>query len=480
MSPRIDVHPDAFYEAAQSLAGDVLGVADGGLDRLCSTLDSCAAMAGSDPGGVAWAAQYDDAAGSAVRAGTDLSNAMYQLVQLLEQTGVNHERADAASTVGGLRAATRDGAYLHGAYEFTHPLPPSASGGSSSPPTGWSLIESAVGYVWPNGHQDRLNAAGHAWAAASQTLSSAADAMFPVWAEIAVQHSPEVDDACAVCNGVAEHLRQLSHAYGALARACYTLAHHIDSVHSEVEHELISLGAWTFGIESLGALASTFSFGTAEAPTQAVEASRIAAVAARVGELIRDFVAEVKAIAETIPSLSETCANVSLAVEKLRNLRIVVVDVEGVPGFRTVVITSRAARGGGQAITSTEMAGEIRATGKLVTADELGSINPELVDRVDTDPGLWADRTTLEKHFSDHRDDFDATSQADYSTKATNFLMRAIREKFEMIVTRSGTIRTYDPATNTFGSYTMSGETRTFFKPTSSTYWERQVQKYAR
>jgi pyocin large subunit-like protein len=37
-----------------------------------------------------------------------------------------------------------------------------------------------------------------------------------------------------------------------------------------------------------------------------------------------------------------------------------------------------------------------------------------------------------------------------------------------------GVIRVYDPATNTFGSYNANGTTRTFFKPTSPTYWDRQ------
>ena len=31
-----------------------------------------------------------------------------------------------------------------------------------------------------------------------------------------------------------------------------------------------------------------------------------------------------------------------------------------------------------------------------------------------------------------------------------------------------------DPATNTFGSYTADGAVRTFFKPSSDTYWARQ------
>lgn len=35
-------------------------------------------------------------------------------------------------------------------------------------------------------------------------------------------------------------------------------------------------------------------------------------------------------------------------------------------------------------------------------------------------------------------------------------------------------IRVYDPQTNTFGSYNSNGTTKTYYKPTSSTYWQRQ------
>ena len=40
---------------------------------------------------------------------------------------------------------------------------------------------------------------------------------------------------------------------------------------------------------------------------------------------------------------------------------------------------------------------------------------------------------------------------------------------------RDGTIRVWDSATNTFGAYNPDGTTKTFFKPTSPTYWSRQV-----
>ena len=46
--------------------------------------------------------------------------------------------------------------------------------------------------------------------------------------------------------------------------------------------------------------------------------------------------------------------------------------------------------------------------------------------------------------------------------------------KLEVQKDGSEIVRMYDPSTNTFGSYNGDGTTRTFFKPTSTTYWGRQ------
>lgn len=41
-------------------------------------------------------------------------------------------------------------------------------------------------------------------------------------------------------------------------------------------------------------------------------------------------------------------------------------------------------------------------------------------------------------------------------------------------VDSNGVTRIYEPISNTFGAYSSDGIIRTFFKPTSSTYFERQ------
>jgi len=86
----------------------------------------------------------------------------------------------------------------------------------------------------------------------------------------------------------------------------------------------------------------------------------------------------------------------------------------------------------------------------------------------------WANPRTLEDHFTRHGADFGAKSAEQYAADASKFLQRAQAEGLPTKIASDGTIRVYDPATNTFGSYSPSGMTKTFFKPTSPGYWGHQ------
>jgi RHS repeat-associated protein len=86
----------------------------------------------------------------------------------------------------------------------------------------------------------------------------------------------------------------------------------------------------------------------------------------------------------------------------------------------------------------------------------------------------WGNAKTLEDHFANHGADFGANSPAEYARGASEFFQRGIQDGLPTKISSDGTIRVYDPATNTFGSYRPDGATKTFYKPTSSSYWERQ------
>ncbi len=86
----------------------------------------------------------------------------------------------------------------------------------------------------------------------------------------------------------------------------------------------------------------------------------------------------------------------------------------------------------------------------------------------------WGNPKTLARHFRDHGADFGAKSADDYARQASDFFRRSQADRLPTKIDADGVIRVYDPRTNTFGSFNPDGTTRTFFKPTSPTYLDRQ------
>jgi hypothetical protein len=71
--------------------------------------------------------------------------------------------------------------------------------------------------------------------------------------------------------------------------------------------------------------------------------------------------------------------------------------------------------------------------------------------------GSWGNPDTLEDHFLRHGADFGATSAEEYAHQASEFFQRGLQEELPTkIDPRTGVIRIYDPATNTFGAYNPS------------------------
>jgi pyocin large subunit-like protein len=120
---------------------------------------------------------------------------------------------------------------------------------------------------------------------------------------------------------------------------------------------------------------------------------------------------------------------------------------------------------------------------RTVSQDATRSEEPAVVERAGLQGSsllqyrpeeTWANPATLDDHFERHGGDFGATSATDYANMASQFFQRGIKEGLPIKISSDGTIRIYDPATNTFGSYRPDGTTKTFFKPTNPNYWQGQ------
>ena len=86
----------------------------------------------------------------------------------------------------------------------------------------------------------------------------------------------------------------------------------------------------------------------------------------------------------------------------------------------------------------------------------------------------WGNPGSLARHFRDHGADFGATSAEEYASEASSFFQRGLQDGLPTKIDSDGVIRIYDPESNTFGAYNADGTTRTFYKPSSPTYWDRQ------
>ena len=86
----------------------------------------------------------------------------------------------------------------------------------------------------------------------------------------------------------------------------------------------------------------------------------------------------------------------------------------------------------------------------------------------------WGHLASLPDHFNRHGRDFGAVDADDYARMAWEFRERGRREGLPVKRDADGVIRVFERKSGTFGAYNRDGTTRTFFKPGSRDYFERQ------
>jgi len=69
----------------------------------------------------------------------------------------------------------------------------------------------------------------------------------------------------------------------------------------------------------------------------------------------------------------------------------------------------------------------------------------------------------------------DLGASYNYAQQASDFFRRSQADNLPTKIGPDGTIRVYDPKSNTFGSFNPDGTTKTLFKPSGGQgYWDRQ------
>lgn len=99
---------------------------------------------------------------------------------------------------------------------------------------------------------------------------------------------------------------------------------------------------------------------------------------------------------------------------------------------------------------------------------------PEPAKKVPPTRETWGHLPSLQDHFDRHGGDFKAKSPDEYARMAWEFRQRAKSDGLPVKVDDEGVMRIYDRKSGAFGAYNRDGTTKTFFKPNSRDYFERQ------
>jgi Purple acid Phosphatase, N-terminal domain len=131
--------------------------------------------------------------------------------------------------------------------------------------------------------------------------------------------------------------------------------------------------------------------------------------------------------------------------------------------------------GGAAATAASPQPSLLRRVLNAVTPDKKAATATNPSTQAPPTRQTWGHVDSLQDHFDRHGGDFSSTSPDDYAAQAWRFLQRARMENLPMKMDDTdGTLRVFDPATRTFGAYNRVGMTKTFFKPDSPSYWQRQ------
>jgi hypothetical protein len=308
--PPVSVSPQRYHAASEIFGKNVHAQLTKVINDVTTGLSGSAGMAGDDPGGVAWADAYDQAAKGLGSVLADLDTAALTCADLLEQSGFNHGMAESASDPR-QTAPTPPDTTKYATAPPPAPQFPSArgvAGQNGLPP----IVLDWLKYVWVNGDSAKLNAASTAWKAAGGSIRTIGSALLPeAVTAISAQQSPEIADATAVLNDFQQQLTSAAGACDDLAGSCTELAGHIETAHNDLVDELQDFVITTVAIEAGGAISALFTFGGGELVAQGLEAARLAKAVERVNAIVQTLVNTVKTVAAAVKNVVTKVAEIA-------------------------------------------------------------------------------------------------------------------------------------------------------------------------
>lgn len=303
-----DVDPQAYFRSSTSMrfSGNTVS---GALDVLKGSLAGSGGMAGSDDTGKEFGGGYDPAAADLLASVAGLADMAINAAEILRASGLNHQNAEHASTVGG---PPPEAVPIPENPATAVPTIPSAYGYGGNEPTGaiataWQYIQKFVGYIWPDGDSDKLEAAARAWNTAATTIRNAGTSVDWAKDDIAAQVSPEIPAATAHLSDLKGKIDSIAGACNNVETSCNNLSQAIKDAHdqliealSEFANEFV-VGEIIFGV--------LFEVG-GELWGNAAMAARAAVIAERCARIIEKLIDLARAAARIAKTAVESIANI--------------------------------------------------------------------------------------------------------------------------------------------------------------------------
>lgn len=204
MTAPITVDPVALAGIGSAVATDGVTVATA-VQTLSAALSGPGALFGHDSAGLLFGQTYTHAGRSLLDAAASAVNACRKAGFGVQMSAVNYERANAASTVGGGETSLP---LPTAPTPFTAPSMPPPMGGGIAAPLLWTIVESLVGDVWPDGNPEEVRAAAAAWRSFGASIGAVAEPVGAAGTALAGQQIPEAghmgDAAAQISGGLAD------------------------------------------------------------------------------------------------------------------------------------------------------------------------------------------------------------------------------------------------------------------------------------
>ncbi|WP_157887696.1 TNT domain-containing protein [Frondihabitans sp. PAMC 28766] len=335
----LDVEPEDFVTSSSSASSAARAAASAG-SRLRSALSGSTQMAGSDPAGLKWAAQYDQVAADAVRGLDSLETVLGQVSAGLAVTGLNYATADWLSAGHSGYAPGYSVPSLPGAI-CSSPPPSSAGGSRKSSIPGFEYVANFIGEMWPDGDTGKLHAAKSAWGSFADDLDSIRSGdITRIKSGLDGNHTPELPTIDSTITSIGTAAGKLADEARNLATACGKLATEIDHVHQQTEQVLNSLVEQLAATAAVGIGLTIFTAGLSDGAAALAGGGEIAAAVARILGFIAELGTNVARVVDDIAVSAGSIAKVAGISEQI-TIRVVTIAgksvVTGVGGAFTNV-----------------------------------------------------------------------------------------------------------------------------------------------